>query len=91
MIPIINSNKQKAQYFLEVAQNCRKKAEMYDKLIASGKVSGKELSDLMKKSRQWWSKHEDYTKAMGDIIDEPFPKSETIDDIEEKIKRIFES
>jgi hypothetical protein len=83
------SDNEKAKYYLEVAENCRKKGEMYDKLLASGKLPKDEAKDLKEKSRRQWAYHEEYLKSMSELLKAPFPKGETIGDIVEYAENLF--
>lgn len=83
------TDEQKAHYYLEVAENCRKKGEMNDKLIASGQVKGDKLKELKEQSRYWWNNHEEYLRSMSKVLKTPFPEGESIEDIVAEARKIF--
>lgn len=83
------SHNEKAHYFLEVAENCRKKGEMFDKLIASGKVESEKLKEFKEQSRSWWIRHEEFTEHAAKELQIVPPQGPTITNIVEEAERIF--
>lgn len=97
MIKPVKTEKDRARYYLEVAENCRKKAETYDKIIQLGikkQVDAKAVKDAREKSRYWWAKHEEYLKdkEVAEVLGvKPYPEGEKFGEIYDYAKRLFKT